>query len=322
VLGDAAGSHAGEWTVVFRLRKPDELKKWLHSREANLEAALAALQKGTLPYSSVVHTRSNLDFAAALRQDSLDPGAQLHVFARLSEYGVPLSTGATVWADLIRPDGSTTVLKLNRLEPGRHTLDVPTSSAGIYRLRVRAEGQTSGGYSFTREKTLSAGVFAGGNKRPGDGPADGGGETLCELLKCLLSGEVLDKRAVERLKKAGIDSAALKKCLAQLCYDQRIEEPKVVKPKPVVKAARIGKSKSPIREPKELFREVAAPRLLARPVKEDAKARQARKAAALAAHLKSPFPPLLEGEHEGHHNTRSAEPGTTPGHAGPHKRKP
>jgi hypothetical protein len=275
---------------------------------------------------SVVHTRSNLEFAAALRQDSLEPGAPLHVTARLSEYGVPFAGDARVWGDLTRPDGSTAVVLLNRQEPGRYAVDVTTTAAGIYRVRVRAEGQTSGGYPFTREKTLSAGVFSGGSRRPDGASTDGVRDTLCELLHCLLSGGVLDKRAIDRLKKAGVDIAAVKKCLGRICRE-RLKEGGVKEQKAAARAVKSGKAKGQIREAKEIFSEFSKPRLVARPKREDPQVRRAREEAAKAFHFRSPWPPLVgEGGHGGHdehsgHGATHQPPAKKPsGHKG-HGRK-
>jgi hypothetical protein len=299
------GSHGGFWHAVFRLRKPAEIRKWLNTAEAKQADALSALRKGTLPYSLVVHTRSNLEMAASLRQSSLAPGADLHLTVRLTEYGVPMATRPSVWADVTRPDRSTTVATFSRTEPGTYAAIVPTNSAGIYRIRARAEGVSSGGYPFLREKTFSAGVFAGGDHPPlGPSSADGAREVLCELLSCLLSDKVLDKRAVARWKKAGIDVTALKECVAKLCgLERRREMPMTAK-----RAVKTGprKTAAPKTEAANrvmtgsVFREATPPKPVPRPAQLDPDARRKRAATATKHFHMDPFPTLVDGRHGPH----------------------
>ncbi len=132
---------------------------------------------------------------------------------------MPFPGTATVWADLTAPDGTTSTLTLPQVAPGRYEAAYFAADAGIYRMRVRAEGATSGGTAFTREKTLTAAVSAGGDsKQPPTG--DGGGhELICHVVECLLSGTVLSKEYVARLREAGIDLRALRECVAHACRE-------------------------------------------------------------------------------------------------------
>ena len=159
--GDPAGSHGGTWTAVLRLKSRDDIRKLLADDRVSTEALLGLLKGKSLPYSFVVQTTSNLDFRASVRQDGVKPGADVNLTAVLTEYGVPLAGSVSVWADVIRPDGSTTALKFTRIEPGRYEAGLRASSAGLYRFRVRAEGRTTAGDRFTREKSLTAGFFLG-----------------------------------------------------------------------------------------------------------------------------------------------------------------
>ena len=87
--------------------------------------------------------------------------------------GPVLSDGASrdrlFWAEATLPDGSVQTLKLKPFAQGRYAADYATSLAGVYVFRVIAQGLTAGGSAWTREKTLTAGVF---RKR---GSGEGGG---------------------------------------------------------------------------------------------------------------------------------------------------
>lgn len=88
--------------------------------------------------------------------------------------------------------------------------------AGVYVFRVRAEGLTAGGSTWTRETTLTAGVFRK-RSRNGASPDDGHGR-LCEWLRCLLvEHSVLDESAWKRLRGLGFDVKLLLECLDELC---------------------------------------------------------------------------------------------------------
>jgi hypothetical protein len=181
----------------------------------------------TLPYSLVVHTYSNLSLQAHLEQASFEPGATVHVYASLAQSGIPLGAGASVWAEILRADGGQSVVVLHEHGAGQFGAPFTTTTAGIYRFRVRARGTTQRGEIFTREKTLTAAVWRGGD-RPGGG-TDGNGNSgpggtgrpgLCELLKCILEQEsALGSQVSSRLNAIGIDAAALRKCLDLVCRD-------------------------------------------------------------------------------------------------------
>jgi hypothetical protein len=311
------GSHGGTWHAVFRLRKPDEIRRWLNTADAKRGEALIALRKGTLPYSLVVHTRSNLEMAASLRQSSLTPGTDLHLTVQLMEYGVPIATQASVWADVTRPNRSTAVATFSRIEPGTYTAVVPTSAAGVYGIRVRAEGASSGGFPFMREKTFSAGVFAGGDRPPLGASTDVASEALCGLLTCLLSDSVLDKRAVARWKKAGIDVTALKECVEKLCVVARQGEmpmatKRAVKTRPrntgapKVAAAKAGERDS-------VFRQAMPPEPVPRQPRLDPEVRHQRAVTATKHFHMDPFPTLVEGGHRPHGPDHPQDPGGGPG---------
>ncbi|SUS05695.1 conserved hypothetical protein [uncultured Defluviicoccus sp.] len=158
---DPKGSHAGIWTAVLRLEKLEEIRKHLQDDRLPPEAVVALMERKSLPYSFLAHATSNLDFRATARQDGMKPGAMIALSATLTEYGIPLESEARVWAEMVWPDGSTAPLKFTRTAPGRYEADLRAKAAGLYRFRVRAEGHTTAGDPFAREKGLTAGVFVG-----------------------------------------------------------------------------------------------------------------------------------------------------------------
>jgi hypothetical protein len=96
---------------------------------------------------------------------------------------------------------------------------------GVYRFRFCARGTTLAGEPFTREKTLTAAVWRGGDR-----PADpGGGQLivdylrerdarLCELLDCLAGRDGLINGELERrLQALGINLDHARKCLHRFC---------------------------------------------------------------------------------------------------------
>jgi hypothetical protein len=184
----------------------------------------AASGRRMLPFSLTVHAYSNVSLQAHLHQASFEPGAAIAVNAALAQSGIPATAGADVWADVTRPDKTTTLVVLNATEPGQFAASFKTTIAGIYRFRVRARGNTSRGEVFSRERTLTAGVWAGG-----DQDANRGGQTvldylrerdrrLCELLHCLTRTDGPISRALEEeLRGRGIDLESAKKCLSIFC---------------------------------------------------------------------------------------------------------
>src|SRR5262249_40606759 len=120
-----------------------------------------------VPYSVVVHSYSNLRLEAHVEQSGFEPGDTFTVVASLTHAGIPMSGSlrkapARVWADVTLPRGGTT-LRLAANSHGQFEGRFTATQPGIYRFRIRAGGTTSIGEVFTREKTLTAAVWRGGN---------------------------------------------------------------------------------------------------------------------------------------------------------------
>jgi hypothetical protein len=186
-----------------------------------------------LPFSLIVHAYSNVSLQAHLLQSSFEPGTTVGLNATLAQSGVPVTDGAYVWAVVTRPDKTTTTVVLNPANEGQFAAPFTTTTAGIYQFRVRARGTTPRGEVFSRERTLTAGVWAGG-----DQDANRGGQTivdylrgrdqrLCELLHCLSQPDgAISRKLEEELRALGVDLEKARKCLAILCSGLR-EDPKL-----------------------------------------------------------------------------------------------
>lgn len=181
----------------------------------------------TLPYSLIVHSYSNVSLRAELRQGGYEPGARILLQATLTQSGVPLQGDSVVWGELTRPDGSQATLAFQSDEPGRYSAEFVAGSAGVHKLRVRARGRTRKGMPFTRELTLTAVAWRGGDRDAETGA--GGGdrlidvlndrdERLCQLLKCLLHrGGAIEPELEKRLRETGLDLDHIRKCLEGHC---------------------------------------------------------------------------------------------------------
>jgi hypothetical protein len=219
--GDAAGSHRGTWKAVLRLNKLSAVWEYIRNvKDQELAgawvAALREFAEKPLPYNLTAHTFSNLRLDASLRQSGFAPGATAHLTATLWEYQIPLRTPAVVWADVRQPNGAVASLPFALGGDGAYHADWVTNLPGVYRFTVHAEGRTGGNARFTREKVLTAGVWAGGDRPydPQTGDEGGGGrDALCCLLEPLLASPEIQRR----LKELGIDPAAWKKCLEHHC---------------------------------------------------------------------------------------------------------
>lgn len=226
-LVDGRQAREGTWHALLTLdreafeRRDDRLFLYLSQHRS-------ALANG-LPYSLVIHARSNLKLVATCHQDSYEPGASLRVRGILTEYGIPVDGRATVRAELTRPDGTQAILPLPEVEPGVFETVEIAHQTGVYHFRVLAAGHTLRDCPFTREQLVTGFTYRGGDDPtvPGDG---GGGrpdhEDWCRLLEC-----VLDALTPEACRKLGIDVARLRRCLRQLCFDTRaVPGPVIVTP--------------------------------------------------------------------------------------------
>ena len=169
LAADPAGSHRGQWQAVLTLRPVDEVIKEIRAIEERkaveelLHRLRETLEKG-VPYNLSAYTFSNLRLDVELTQKSREPGGTATLLASLVEYEVLLAPGATVWATVSGPGYAGVTAPFTDLGNGSYQLDWPLKRPGAHRFVVHAEGRTSGGDPFTREKLLTAGVWRGGDK--------------------------------------------------------------------------------------------------------------------------------------------------------------
>jgi hypothetical protein len=221
-------SHRGMWKAVLGLKRPDEILRELRQfREQRMELAefirrVSEFTQKPTPFNLTVHTYSNLRLEATLVQDGFAPGDVVRLTASLWEYQVPLKTNASVWADVVEPDGNRSVLNFTRTAAGSYTATWTTTLPGVYRFGIRAEGTTSGNARFMRAKELTAGVWAGGD-RPFD-PVGGGNETTgggddgrCKTIMCFLDFVMKSSVLREWFKRFDFDIEGFRKCVERHC---------------------------------------------------------------------------------------------------------
>ncbi len=226
-LAARPNTHAGRWVAEFRLAEPDEVKKWLGSQETRVPGLMEVLRLGSLPYSCMVHTRSNLDMRASLVQPSFAPGDDIGINVVLTEYGVPYRGAASVWATVTNPAGASTRIDMPGTGEGSYDATFTPRAPGLYRFRIQAAGSTIGGHQFTREQTLTRGVFIADRDRTRDiiDWLDERDRRLCELISCLLAAPGVSlpekwKSSEER----EVDLDAIRRCLKDFCAPRRADE--------------------------------------------------------------------------------------------------
>ncbi len=217
----ANSAHAGRWHAVLSVEARN-FKRYLAALENFPSLHTSAAAHG-VRYSLNVHAYSNLRIRASLAQTSNEPGAILTIRALLTEYGVPVASRASCRAELTRPDSSTAPLGMAEIEPGAFQATTPAAMPGVYRFRVLAEGRTLRGRPFTREQTLTGGVWKGGDGSPPSSKDDPNArdDRLCHLIACFLG----QKGIQERLREAGINPDELRPCLEELCRKPSPSEP-------------------------------------------------------------------------------------------------
>jgi hypothetical protein len=190
--------------------------------------AQAAAEPGlrTVPYSIVVHAYSNLTLEAQAEQSGFAPGARVNLTASLAQSGIPLERAGRVWAEVTAPAGTTMLAAMAEGPGGQFAAAFDANAVGVYRIRVRAAGTTSGGEPFAREKTLTAAVWRGGDQvtDPGTSPQvivdylRERDERLCKALTCLLRRDgAISPEFERRLLDLGLDVDSVRKCLAEWC---------------------------------------------------------------------------------------------------------
>ncbi len=213
IPGKPEESHAGNWKVVLRLYSQDEIKKLC--REWS-EYRRLFKNKGSytaVPYSVAIYTRSDLNFKCSVEKTSDTIGAEVRLFANLSQYRQPIS--GRVRAEIQWPNGSNKVLSLEETETGEFSTYFTAQLSGIYQLTIKAEGRSMAGKPFLREAIRSVSIY---KRNPIERPADSGNDqadVICSILHCVIS----QKNVRDFLKRNKLDPEELKKCLMENCSD-------------------------------------------------------------------------------------------------------
>ncbi len=173
----------------------------------------------TVPYSIVVHAYSNISLAAHTVQTSFEPGAVIQLHATLTQSGIPGVNQGYVWAEVRSPAGTTATVVMPKTATGEYTGHFTTTIPGVYDFRIRAIGTSASGERFTREKTLTAAVWRGGNTPVDPSGGQNGTETyLCELLQCLLrKNGAISVELERRLLDSGFNLTRVRECIAAIC---------------------------------------------------------------------------------------------------------
>ena len=229
----AAGSHAGTWNAILQIKSKDEILKLLRQEKISVRELAGKIRK-TLPYNFMAQCYSNLMFTAKSIQTSLEPGAIVRIEASLKEYDLPVTNRASVTAYITKPDLSTSILRLNEVGPGFFEADYKTFASGNYSFRLMAKGATITGKPFTREKTITAGVFIGGDKYNENNNLSSlvyllndRDRRFCDLLNCIFSHGVINENLEKRLIELGIDLNHLRECLKKYCSHRKHPDEKV-----------------------------------------------------------------------------------------------
>ena len=181
--GAVVDAHTGTWNLVLQINRKYYSRFLTHGNN-QYQAGVHGLK-----YTGLIHAYSNLRMNCVLAQNSYEPGARLTLRVALTEYGVPLEKNSSVRANLIMPDGSSSIVTLGKVDTGVYEAHVDAHYAGIYRFTVHATGFTTRNSTFTREQVLTAPVWRGGNNppptssnNPNRNPTH---EAICKLLRCL-----------------------------------------------------------------------------------------------------------------------------------------
>lgn len=211
IPNDPKGSHNGTWNAIVRLIQQKATLTHVD------DYAEKAMSHGALPYDLIVHCYSNLSFRAKVQQSSFEPGAEVSVFASLKEYDVPVENRAKVWAEVTIPDGTQVAVNLEEYVAGQFRCSFKTTVSGLYKLRVRAMGETLYGSQFWREQTLTAVAYLGGDSKPDSQLIHE--QRLCRLFRCLIESGAVDAKMIELLQGYGFDFKKATKCVERYCRE-------------------------------------------------------------------------------------------------------
>ncbi len=212
-------SHGGNWKVVLQLYTRDEVKKLCYEW-GNFRQLFKNMGEYTsVPYSVAIYTRSALNFKCTVEKNSDTIGAEVRIFADLSQYRRRIS--GRVRAEIQWPNGNNKLLTLNETETGEFSARFIAEHSGIYQLTIKADGKSMAGKPFLREALRSVSIYKRTPERPTDVTSDTGG-AFCKTIQCLIEQESVR----DFLKKNNINPDELKECVMENCSDN---DKKVIK---------------------------------------------------------------------------------------------
>jgi hypothetical protein len=152
---------AGRWTAVLRLTKEAVAKVRDDDRPAWRERIRQLAATGTLPYSLVVQSWSNLRLDVAVTPALCRVGDTVELTAALTAFEQPYLDPARVVALVTDPQGVLTRTPLTGLGGGRFGGALTANDAGLHEVRFVASGGQGRRNRFTREETRTATAYRG-----------------------------------------------------------------------------------------------------------------------------------------------------------------
>jgi hypothetical protein len=214
VATPGGAAHRGTWHAVLELDEK-AYRRYLNQVEETDPEGYQVVETHGVRYSLAVHADSTLSMDATLGQSGYEPGATLALRASVREYDRLPVEDATVEATVTRPDGSSSTVTLDEVEPGTFETELVAAASGTYRFDVRAEGRSLRGTPFTRERLLTGAVWHGGDDPFPTGADDPQlGLLLCDLARCLTREAFAE--ALERLE---VDPEVVLKCVERYCRE-------------------------------------------------------------------------------------------------------
>ncbi|MFT4215962.1 MAG: tyrosinase family protein [Micropruina sp.] len=161
---------SGEWKAVLRL--PKDVVEKLRGRD-DLRARMAQLrQTGTVPYSLIVQSYSDVQLDAELAPSLVIAGDKLELRATLTMFGRPFTGRARVLARVTDPSGAETLIALRAAGDGTFGGALATGKPGVYSVRFVATGGDRRAAVFQREELRTAVAYRAeipkGEGRPED----------------------------------------------------------------------------------------------------------------------------------------------------------
>lgn len=162
---DRPEAHVGRWLL------------WVENFAPVITAKRTATH-GAEPfvYSAMCKARSDLRLNGHLTQTGYAPGSAMALTLEPTLYGQPIHLDADPAVNVVRPDGSSSVLSLSRDGDGRYRgTFTATHLVGAYQFAVEVTATSPAGHRVTRFRQLCGLIFlptTGGGGHGGDGSED------------------------------------------------------------------------------------------------------------------------------------------------------